>query len=157
MMSIAWQKERRMEPFALETLRPVDHQRVAHAAAVGVLLVPLERRVADLRPAPGNVGMTVRTANVVEPFHGLVDVLHHAVEPLHLIEDTGRSAFLACAVVRHDDEDGIVELTEFVEERHHPADLRIRVVELRGERLLQTRGESLFVRAELVPRPHARI
>ena len=32
---------------------------IAHAAAVGVLLVPLQRRVAGLGPAPGEVGVAV--------------------------------------------------------------------------------------------------
>ncbi len=51
---------------ALQPCRPADDQRVAYAAAVGVLLVPLQRRVAGLRPAPGDVAVAVRPADVVE-------------------------------------------------------------------------------------------
>ncbi len=101
--------------------------------------------------------MAVRTADIVEPFHRLVDIFHHAVEPPHLVEDAGRSAFLAGTVVRHDDEERVVELAEIVKECHQPTDLRIRVIELRREGFLQPGGESLFIPAELVPRPDARV
>ena len=140
-------------PYPLQRTRPVDDQRVAHTAAVGVLLVPLERRVADLRPAPGNVGVALWTADVIEPLHRLVDIFDHAVEPPHLVENAGRTAFLAGAVVRHDDEERIVEAVDFLQESHQSTDLRVRVVELGGERFLQTRGELAFVRGEFGPRP----
>jgi hypothetical protein len=44
-------------------VRPVEHHRHVHAAFVGVLLVPAERRVAALRPAPRVVGVAVRAAD----------------------------------------------------------------------------------------------
>ena len=131
----------------------MDDQRVADAAAVGVLLVPLERRVADLGPAPGNVGVALRTADVVESLNRLVDVFHHAVEPPHLVEDAGRTALLAGAVVRHDDEERIFETVDFLQKRNQPADLRVGVVELRGECFLQPRGKLPFVGSEFVPWP----
>ena len=46
---------------------PMRDHRYANASAVGVLLVPLQRRVAGLGPAPGIVGRTARTANLVQP------------------------------------------------------------------------------------------
>ena len=74
---------------AVDPGRPVHDQRVAHAAAVGVLLVPFQRRVAGLGPAPGDVAVAVGAADVVQPLHRLVDVLADAVEPLHLVEHAG--------------------------------------------------------------------
>ena len=58
--------------------RPVHDERHVHAAFVGVLLVPLERRVAGLGPAPGVVGVAVRSADVVEALHRLVGRLEDA-------------------------------------------------------------------------------
>ena len=87
---------------------PVDDQRVAHSAAVRVLLVPLERGVPGLRPAPGDVGVAVRSTDVVQARHGGVDVLGYAIEPAHLVEHAGRATLLACAVVGHDDEQRVV-------------------------------------------------
>ena len=107
-MSMAWQNWSRVSPAAFSPRRPVHDQRVAHAAAVGVLLVPLQRRVAGLGPAPGDVAVAVRAADVVQPLDRLVDVLADAVEPLHLVEHAGGAALLAGAVVGESDEEGVV-------------------------------------------------
>ena len=140
-----------------ESLGPVDDQRIANAAAVRVLLVPLERGVPRLRPAPRDVGVAVRSTDVVQARHGGVDVLWHAIEPAHLVEHAGRSSLLARAVVGHDDEQGVVEPLDGVQEVHQPTDLLIGMVEHRGECLLQARREQALVRSELGPRAHAGI
>ena len=51
----------------LDPAWPVRHQRIADAAAMGVLLIALQGRVGRHGPAPGKVGMGVRTADIVEP------------------------------------------------------------------------------------------
>ena len=56
-------------------------------------------------------------------------------EPAHLVEDARRSAFLARAVVGHDDQQRVVEVLDLLEKAHEAPDLGIGVVELRGERL----------------------
>ena len=69
----------------------VHDQRHVDAALVGVLLVPLERRVAALRPAPRVVGVAVRAADVVDALDRLVRRLDDAVEELHLVHHAERA------------------------------------------------------------------
>ena len=49
-----------------DPLRPGDHQRIADAAAMGVLLVAAQRRVRRHRPALRKVGVGVRPADIVD-------------------------------------------------------------------------------------------
>ena len=82
---------------------PVHDHRDVDPALVGVLLVPLERRVAALRPAPRVVGVAVRAADVVDPVDRLVGRLEDAVEELHLVHHAEGPALLRGAVVgQHD-------------------------------------------------------
>ena len=89
---------------------PVHDHRHVDAALVGVLLVPLERRVAALRPAPRVVGVAVRAADVVDALDRLVGRLEDAVEELHLVHHAERAALLRGAVVGHHDSTRVVEL-----------------------------------------------
>ena len=100
-----------------DAVRPVHDERDVDAAFVGVLLVPLERCVAGLGPAPRVVRVAVGPADVVDPLDGLVGGLDHEVEVLHLVHDAERPALLAGSVVRQQDEERVVESTELLQVR----------------------------------------
>ncbi len=136
---------------------PVHHHRHVDPAFVGVLLVPLERGVAALRPAPRVVGVAVRAADVVDALDGLVGRLEDPVEELHLVHDPERTALLRCAVVRQHDEHGVVELSEPSQSVDEATDLIVGVVEERGEGLLESTRQSLLVLREVVPGVDTRI
>ena len=136
----------------------MDDQGIAHSAAVGILLIPAKGGVPGLRPPPWDVRVRVRPADVVEPVrHDFVDVLGYEIEEAELIHDAVRAALLAGPVVRAEHDEGVFEQTLLFEEADQPADLRIRMVEEAGERLLQARGEYLLVLGQLRPRQHARV
>ncbi len=129
----------------------VDDQRHVDTTLVGVLLVPLERRVPALGPAPRVVGVAVGTTDVVDPVDRLVGGLEDAVEELHLVHDAERAALLGRAVVGEHDEDRVVELTHRAQAVDQPADLVVGVVEERGEGLLEAGGQLLLVLGKVVP------
>src|SRR5437773_6989802 len=136
----------------LNARRPVDDERVAHAAAVGVLLVPAKGSIPGLRPSPRDVAVRVRPADVIEPVrHDVIDVLRYEIEETELVHDAVWAALLAGAVVRAEHEEGVFEQTLLFEEAGQASNLRIRVVEEAGERLLQARGEYLLVLRQLRP------
>ena len=102
-MSFTWWNWWRSPPRVVDARRPVHDQRHVDAALVGVLLVPLERRVAGLRPAPRVVRVAVRAADLVDAVDRLVGRLEDEVEELHLVQDAERAALLAGAVVGEQD------------------------------------------------------
>ena len=132
--------------------RPVDDEGHVDPALMGVLLVPLERGVAGLGPAPRVVGMAVGATDVVEPLDRFVRRLDDHVEVLHLVHDAERTTLLAGPVVGQQKNQRVVELTELLEVVDEPADLGIGVLEERGERLLQACGQATLVLGEGVPR-----
>src|SRR4029453_278014 len=135
---------------------PVDDQRMPDAPAVGVLLVPAEGRVAGLRPAPRDVGVRMRSADVVKAVgDNVIDVLRDEVEEAELVHYAVRAALLASAIIRAEHEQRVVEKALLLEERDEPADLSVCVVEESGERLLQSRGEDLVALRELGPGENA--
>ncbi len=120
-------------------------------AFVGVLLVPLERRVAALRPAPRVVGVAVRAADVVELVDHRVAVFEDAVEELHLVHHTEGAALLRGAVVCEDHEHGVVEFAHVTQAVDQSTDLVVGVIEERGERFLESRTDLLLILGEVVP------
>ena len=59
----------------VHTRRPLDDQRIAHAAAISVLLVPAKGGVSGLRPPSRDVWVRVRPADVIEPvLNDVVDI-----------------------------------------------------------------------------------
>ena len=138
--------------------RPVHHQWVAYAAAVRVLLVPPQRTVAGLRPAPRVVAVRVLSADVVEAvIDDLVDVLPHCIEEAELVHHSERPAFAAGAVVAHHHQQRVVELIVLLEELDEATDLVVGVLQHGGECLLQAAGEPLLLLGQLIPRRHARV
>ena len=139
----------------IDPLGPLDDQWAAHATTMGVLLVTLQGCVAGHRPAPRIVRMALGSAHVVEPLDGFVEVLLDALEELHLVEDAASAALLGSAVVRHDDDDGVVGRADLVEEVDEPANLRIGVLEERGEGFLEPRREPPLALVQRRPRVDA--
>ncbi len=137
--------------------RPVNDQWVAHAAAVSILFIPFQRRIAGLRPAPRYIAVTIGAADIVEPPERGVEVFAHPVEVAHLIEHAERTALLARAVVGHHDQQRIVDQVKLAQRCDQPSDLLIGMVEHRGERLLQARGEDSLRLGQILPRTHAGI
>ncbi len=137
--------------------RPVRDQRIADAATMGVLLVALVRCVADRSPAPGIVVEAFRRADLVDACDRLFDRLRPAVEIARVVDHAGRAAFLAGAVVGHQQEQRVVEFATGGEVIHQPADLRVGVFEEAGESLLQAQRQRAFIRREFDPGLHARI
>ena len=134
-----------------DQLRIVDDQRVANAAAVGVLLVALERRVAGHRPAQGIVVVQVALADLVDVGEVLFQRVAHAVEVAQRIDGAEGRALLACAVVRDQGDDRVFELAGLREEAQQAADLEVGVFEHPGEGGLQADGQSAFVVAQICP------
>ena len=140
-----------------DAVGPVHDARHVDPALVGVLLVPLEGRVAGLRPAPRVVGVAVRAADVVEVVDGLLRRLQQEVEELHLVEDAERAALLAGAVVGEQHDDRVVEQVHVVEGVDEATDLVVGVLEERGERLLEAGGQAALRVGQVVPRVDARV
>ena len=138
--------------------RPVHDQRHVDAALVGVLLVPLERRVAGLRPAPRVVGVAVRPADVVDAVDRLVGRLEDAVEELHLVQDAERSALLARAVVGEQQDDVLSSSTERLEVRRRSRPIWASVWSRNAANASCSRAASrCWFSGSVVPRLDARV
>ncbi len=99
----------------------------------------------------------MRAADVVDLVDHRVAVFEDAVEELHLVHHTERTALLRRAVVGQHDEDGVVELAHAAQPVDQPADLVVGVIEERGERLLESGGDLLLVLGQVVPGVDARV
>jgi hypothetical protein len=86
--------------------------------------------------------VTVGPADVVDAVDRFVGGLEDPVEELHLVHHPERTALLGRAVVREDDEHGVVELSEAFQPVDQSTDLHIGVIEECSERLLEATGEA---------------
>ncbi len=134
-----------------DALRPRDHQRIADAAAVRVLLVAPEGRVRGHRPAVREVVAHLRAADVLET----CEPLGPQHRPRAERDAAEQPALLAGAVVGKDEDDGVVEEARALEECDEAAKLAVGVVEHAGEGRLQPQEEAALVGGVLVPRFHA--
>ncbi len=138
----------------LDPLRPVHEERIGHAAAKGLALPALERRVAGEGPAPGVVVEVFRPAEVVERREVLLQIVRHVVEELVLVGRAGRAAFRAGAVVGDEHDQRVVELAGRGEEVDQPADVMIGVLEEAGEHFHHAGVEPPLVGGQLAPVLH---
>ena len=139
----------------LDPGRPVDDQRIADAAAVGVLLVPLERRVAGLGPAGRVVDVGGLVAEPVDRLQAELQRLRDvAGVRLVDVEAADARALVAGAVVRHQHDHRVVKLADLLQVVDQPADLGVGVVQEAGVDLHLAGGDPLLVRRELVPGRH---
>src|SRR5262249_19235870 len=116
-----------------DTLRPVDDERIAGTAAVGLALPTAKRRVAGPRPAPGIVVTKLGAAKLVQSSQVLFERSLHVVEEQRFVDHAGRAAFGAGAVVGDRHYDGVVELAEACQKLDQPSDVIVRVGEKPGE------------------------
>jgi hypothetical protein len=77
----------------------------------------------------------VRPAQLVDALEVLLDRLRHVVEEQHLVERPDRSALRARAIVEDEQEQGVVELSDLLQEADHPSELVIGVADEPGEHL----------------------
>ena len=139
---------------AREALGPGDHQRVADAAAVGVLLVAAQRGVGGHGPAQREVRVAVRPADVLQARQFLLERLGLAVVGAHRVDEAVGAALLAGAVVGHHQDQGIVADAGRLKESYKPGELAVGVVEHGGERALEADRHLLLVGREVRPRSH---
>ena len=130
---------------------PVHDERNVNTPFMGVLLVPLERSVARLGPAPRVVRVAVGTADVIDAGDGLVRRLDEEVEELHLVEHSERTALLTGSVVGEHDEQGVVESPLGLDGIDEATDLGVGVLDEGGKGLLETTGQALLVLPQGVP------
>ena len=98
--------------------------------------------------------MRVGPADVVDARDLLLDRLAAQIVGAHGVDHAERPAFLAGAVVRHDDDQGIVELARRFEESDQPRDVLVGMIEHGGVGRLQARVEPLLAVRRLGPRLH---
>ena len=101
-----------------QSLGPGDHQRVADAATMGVLLVAPQGRVGSHRPAQGKVGMSVGAADILDA-RDLLAVANH-LETTPLRDDAVNRAFADRSTTR----ERSARMTELLTALHGRIDLR---------------------------------
>ena len=112
---------------------------------MGVLLVKLERSIADLRPTPRIVAMTMWSTNFINAMNRLVGHFNHHVEELHLVKNTEWSALLGCSVIGKQYDHGVVIETEFFDRSQQAPYLNVRVIKEGRISLLQSACEPLLI------------
>ena len=106
---------------------PGHDERVGDATEVGILLVEAERGVRNTGPRHRVVGEGRVLAHHIIEFGGLLD-RHRPTERRG--EDIGRSlggSFAGSPIVGHDQDDGIVRLTEVAQGLHQPPDIAVHI------------------------------
>ena len=131
--------------------RPMEDERVGHAALVGIALESLQRRVAGPGPAPRVVVVGPRSAEIVDPLEILLQALGDEVEEVLLVERPLRPTLGRRAVVAHDDDDGVLGLVELLNEVEDARHLRVGMGEEACVDLHHPGGETLFVGVQRLP------
>ena len=119
--------------FTLDTIGPVDHQRIMLTAAMLTLLEIAERRVPGHSP-PGVVvrkGRRISPARVIP--HARLDGCLEPVAHVGLVEGAGESALSTGAVVGGDEDECVVQLANPFEVFEHTANLKVHMLHLRCE------------------------
>ena len=82
-----------------DPFRPRNHQRIADAAAVGVLLIPAQRRVRGHGPAVREIAMAVRPADIFQPGDLFGQGFGLEIVGTHGVDEAIGAAFLTGAIV----------------------------------------------------------
>ena len=135
----------RARRFSRQPCRPVHDQRVAHATAVGVLLVELARGVAGHRPAERVVVEPLRLADLGDAIERLLERHRCPLEIAALVQSAGMAALLRSAVVAHDHEDRVGERTDPFESVDQPAHFTVGVRQHGRERRLEAHVQLSFL------------
>ena len=125
---------------------PVNDERIGVAAGMRVLLVAFQRCVARHGPALWIMGVGQRTAHFIDQLQIQLHVFRNLVEVQRLIERAGQTAFLACSVVRNDDQQSIFQELVIFEKRNQPSDVLIAMRQKSGENFLQPRKQPAVIR-----------
>ena len=137
----------------LDAGRPVDHQRVAHAALVAVALEhPVRGREAH-RPAGRVVVVGRRGPQLVEHGQVVLDRVRVGVEELVLVDRAVGAALARGAVVGGVEDQGVVELARLLQVVDDPADLGVGVLREAGEHLGHAGEQPLLLVRQRVPGP----
>src|SRR5262245_44591075 len=136
----------------VDAARPMRDQRIANAAAMCVLLVSFVRRVPGLGPAPWVVRLRPWAADVADPAFDFLERFGDAVEIFERVDHAKRAAFLAGAVVGHQQDERVVQLTDIGEDGDQPSDLLVSMIEERCKCFLQLESKPLLRVRQRVPR-----
>ena len=141
-----------------DALGPGDHHAVAGAAVVaGDLLGPLEGRAHGMGPRGGIVVVGLPGSDLIHASEHVLQVLGHAVEEGHFVEQALKAAFGAGAVVARDvDDDGVVELAGFANGVDDSTHVVIGLLEEPRVNLHEAGVDLLLLGREGVPRDQAR-
>ena len=95
----------------------------------------------------------LRAAQVVDVLERLFDGVGQAIEDLVLVDRAVRSALAGCAVVRHHDDERVVQLATLLEVVEQPADLMVGVAQEACVDLRHAGEDVLLVVSQRGPRP----
>ena len=139
----------------LDLLRPRDQAHVGDATLVARPTLPVRKRGVE-RPRPTRAVVVVRLRRTE-----LVDVgkrrfrrVGHAVEEPPLVERAVRSTLAAGSVVRHHDDQGVVELPRLLQVVEHATELVVGVGDEPCEHLGHAGEETPLVVVERIPGTH---
>ena len=138
-------------------LRPMHDQRHPHPAPVCVLLVPLQRRIPCLRPAPRIVRRRARPADLMQPRLHLLQIVRLRLKQPRRVRQPQRSALLRRPVVSRQNHDRVLQPPRLLQIRQQPPHLRVGVLQKARKRLLQRARERPRLCRHFRPRLHPRI
>ncbi len=136
---------------------PVHDQRIPDPAFMGILLVKTQRGIAYLGPSSRVVVVQIGAANGIDLRHHLLHRGPQTIEKGQFIERAIKSPFLTGAIVRKQDEKGIIHDLNGVQKIHQPTNLIVGVIQKPGKRFLHAGVQPLLVPAEFVPGCHPRV
>src|SRR6266496_3218768 len=99
-----------------DSLGPMDDERIADTAAIGLAFPATERRVTCKGPAPGVVIERVRSTQLIDHREVLLERVRHVVEELVLVDRSTWATLGTRPVIRDEHDDGVVPLTNRLEE-----------------------------------------
>ena len=150
-MSTAWAYWWRTPPAATRSRGKRHDARVGHASFVDLALPALEGRVARHGPAPRVVVVAERPTDLVDAAVHLRHPGRVEVREADVVDRPLPAPFRARPVVRHHHDDGVVGVTQVVDEGEQPADLGVGVGQVAGEALHEPLGQLPLPVAQGVP------
>src|SRR6266566_5111429 len=124
---------------------PMDNERVAGAAAIGLALPAAEGGIARPGPTPGVVVEGLRTTQLVDLLQALLKRLRCIVEELTLVGGAGGAALGAGTVIRDDHDQGVVELVDALQVVEQATNVIVCVGQEAGEDLHHAGVELLLL------------
>ena len=135
-----------------DALGPRHDARIGDAAVMDVALPALEGRVAGIRPAGRIVVVGFFAAQIVVVLEVLFERIRDTVEDQILVERAEETAFPRSAVVRHQQDERVIEIAQRFERLDQTPDVIIGVGQEARKDLHHARVEALFVGGHRLPR-----